>query len=113
MTNKKPFTIDTDELKKFIDENQILVPILMTPYQHKVVIAEDVIVKIQKISNLTETEFQEYINEIGKINSVYIRNDIVDNCISNIEYPGMFKVHGYEKIGNRPYIFVHKIYNNK
>ena len=106
-TTTIPLTYDKKALIDFMEAECIHVPILMTPFKHKVIHAEKVLIKINELCNITKEEFQTYINGYNKM--VSGRDEFVDKCIKNIEYAGVFKVHGWEEVGNKPYIFLHKV----
>lgn len=110
--DKKIINFNQPALEDFIKDNAVSVPILLGPYTERAINAEKVLVKAHELSGSTQAEFQAYINDLskGKHQSEYERNEFVDKCITSIEYPGTFKIHGYEALGNKPYIKFKKLF---
>ena len=110
--DKIKLTYDKEKLVAFMEEIHIAVPVLATPYKHKVILVEPFLMKVQELSGLTKEEFQKYLDETGKgwhANSIYERDDFIDKCIKQIRYPGVFKTYGYEKVEPNPYIYLHLV----
>ena len=106
----KRLQYNKEELIEFFQKNCAEVPILATPFSHKVIIAETALKAINEQCNISQDQFQEYLDGLGDSrNSDYERDEFIDNIICSIEYPGIFKTLGWEKIGENPYIFLHKI----
>lgn len=105
---QKP-TYDLTELKSFLLSECIEVPVLMGPITEKVIDAEKLLIKMTELCNMTQPQFQEYINGVNKANFDDSRDKIIDDCIKGICMPGVFKLHGYEKLGKKPWIHLTKI----
>lgn len=115
---KLSLVYDKQTLLSSIEANAITVPVLLGPYTQKILIAELVLRNIQKACGVTVEEFQKYLNGYQRsrmaersstFDDSYERDEFVDKCVSLIEYPGIFKTHGWEEVGNRAYIYLHKL----
>jgi hypothetical protein len=115
---KVEISYDKTALVDYINANAITVPILIGPFTHKVIHAELVLVKAQELCGASIEEFQKYINgyqrslmekRSEKYDPTYKRDEFLDKVIGLIEYPGVFATYGWEKVGNKPYIYLHKL----
>ena len=106
----KTLTYDKEALIKFINDNIIEVPVLATHLKHKLTLAEPLLIKANELCGISKEQFQEYINGFKKrSSSSYIRDEFMDSIIEHLENQGPFRTHGYEKAGNKYFVFLHKI----
>jgi hypothetical protein len=119
MNEKKKLVYDKEELLAFMEANSVLVPILASPFRHKLYILEPLFEKIAEFCNCTQVDFQEYLNEAGKRNGSYSKwegDEFLDKLIKNIEVYGGFGTYGWDEAGVKRgahFIFSHKLFDKK
>jgi hypothetical protein len=108
---KLSISYDKAALIAYMQENSIEVPVLMTPFKLKLILAEKFLIKAQELSGITQAEFQTYISEINErsyARATYKGDEFIDKCIKGIQDQGVFRLHGYENVKG-PFIYLHKV----
>lgn len=105
--------LDIEKLKAAIIKHTVEVPILMGPYYEKAINATELFEEIHECVDCDKDTFVRYVNSMPKKDAWAVRNPEferiveIDTLFSNVNFPGMFMIHGYEQLKNQPWI-MHK-----
>lgn len=97
--------IDIEKLKQLCNEFTVEVNFNgFTPFKHKVIDADKLLVRIHEVADIPKEKFIENINK-----GIFMCDEIM-SIFNNIKSQGTFKLAGHEALGNHSYIECNKIY---